>query len=123
MKKTKRLNIIFVLTTLCTSLMSFGQDSVYVPDLSTINDSTKWGNFDRDVRFDSVVIFAAKASEGPIWLKNYSFQNGKIDVDLKGKNLQGQSFVGVAFHLIDGNKYDAIYFRPFIFLISRRNTL
>ena len=47
-----------------------------MPDLSTINDSTKWGNFDRDVRFDSVVIFAAKASEGPIWLKNYSFQNG-----------------------------------------------
>ena len=122
MKKTKRLNIIFVLTTLCTSLMSFGQDSVYVPDLSTINDSTKWGNFDGDVRFDSVVIFAAKASEGPIWLKNYSFQNGKIDVDLKGKNLQGQSFVGVAFHLIDGNKYDAIYFRPFNFFNSERNT-
>ena len=122
MKKTNKLNIIFVITTLCISLMSFGQQSAYVPDLSTINDSTKWGNFDRDVRFDSVVIFNAKASEGPVWLKDYSFSNGKIDVDLKGKNLQGQSFVGVAFHLIDGNTFDAIYFRPFNFFNPERNT-
>jgi len=122
MKKTNKLNIIFFITTLCISLMSFSQQSAYVPDLSTINDSTKWGNFDRDVRFDSVVIFNPKASEGPVWLKHYSFSNGKIDVDLKGKNLQGQSFVGIAFHLIDGNRFDAIYFRPFNFFNPERNT-
>jgi hypothetical protein len=29
--------------------------------------------------------------------------------------IQGQSFVGVAFHGVDGTTYDAIYFRPFNF--------
>jgi len=122
MKKTNKLNIIFVITTLCMSLMSFGQQSAYVPDLSTINDSTKWGNFDRDVRFDSVVIFNAKANEGPVWLKDYSFTNGRIEVDIKGRNLQGQSFVGIAFHIIDHNTFDAVYFRPFNFFNPERNT-
>ena len=41
---------------------------------------------------------------------------------MKGKNLQGQSFVGVAFHLIDGKTFDAIYFRPFNFFNPERNT-
>lgn len=122
MKKTNKLNIFFVITILCISLMSFGQQSAYLPDLTTINDSTKWGNLDRDVRFDSVVTFNAKPGEGPVWLKDYSFSNGKIEVDLKGKNLQGQSFVGIAFHLIDGNTFDAIYFRPFNFFNPERNT-
>ena len=122
MNKTNKLNISLVITALCAGVMTFGQPSTYVPDLSLINDSTKWGTLDRDVKFDSVVIFKAKASEGAVWLKNYSFSNGKIDVDLKGKNLQGQSFVGVAFHLIDGNTFDAIYFRPFNFFNAERNT-
>src|SRR5687767_9495298 len=122
MKKTNKLNIIFVITILCISSMCFGQQSAYIPDLSTINDSTKWENFDRDVRFDSVVIFNAKPSEGPVWLKDYSFTNGKIEVDLKGKNIQGQSFLGIAFHLINSNTYEAIYFRPFNFFNPERNT-
>ena len=122
MKKTNKLNMIFIITALYISQICFGQQSTYIPDLSAVNDSSKWGNFNRDVRFDSVVIFNAKADEGPVWLKNYSFTNGKIEVDLKGKNLQGQSFVGVAFHLIDSKTFDAIYFRPFNFFNPERNT-
>ena len=34
---------------------------------------------------------------------------------MKGKDVQGASFVGVAFHGVDGTTYDAIYFRPFNF--------
>jgi hypothetical protein len=122
MKIRNKLNIIFVFAGLCVSQICFGQHSAYVPDLSAINDSTKWGNLDRDVSFDSTVVFNAKASEGPVWLKNYSFTNGRIEVDVKGKNLQGQSFVGIAFHLIDGKTFDAIYFRPFNFFNPERNT-
>jgi hypothetical protein len=122
MKKTNKLSIIFVITALYVSQIAFGQQSTYTPDLSAINDSTKWGNSNRDVRFDSVVIFKAKADEGPVWLKNFSFTNGRIEVDLKGKNLQGQSFVGIAFHVIDGKTFDAIYFRPFNFFNPERNT-
>src|SRR5207342_2389645 len=35
--------------------------------------------------------------------------------DFKGKDVQQQSFVGIAFHGVDGTTYDAIYFRPFNF--------
>jgi len=121
MKKTNKLKIIFTITVLYISQNCIAQQSAYTPDLSAVNDSTKWGNFNRDVRFDNVVIFNAKADEGPVWLKNYSFTNGKIEVDLKGKNLQGQSFVGVAFHLTDSKTFDAIYFRPFNFFNPERN--
>ena len=33
----------------------------------------------------------------------------------RGRDIQQQSFVGVAFHGVDGTTYDAIYFRPFNF--------
>lgn len=122
MKKISKLQITFVATALCISLTSLAQQCVYTPDLSKIKDSAKWGNVDRDVRFDSVVKFNAKESEGAIWLKEYSFTNGKIEVDLKGKDLQGQSFVGIAFHLTDSKTFDAIYFRPFNFFNPERNT-
>lgn len=122
MKSTNKLSIIFVLAILSIAQISFGQQPTYIPDLSAVNDSTKWGNLDRDVSFDSTVVFNAKETEGAIWLKNYSFSNGRIDVDVKGKNLQGQSFVGIAFHLIDGKTFDAVYFRPFNFFNPERNT-
>lgn len=122
MKNMKKIKTIIFLSVICISHISLAQQSTYIPDLSAINDTTKWGNFNRDVRFDSVVIFNAKSGEWPVWLKDYSFTNGKIEVDLKGKNLQGQSFVGIAFHLIDGNTFDAIYFRPFNFFNPERNT-
>ena len=40
---------------------------------------------------------------------------------MKGKDVQGASFVGVAFHGIDGTTYDAIYFRPFNFKTKTRH--
>jgi len=53
--------------------------------------------------------------EGPAYLPGIEFANGTIQLDMKGKDVQGASFVGVAFHGIDGTTYDAIYFRPFNF--------
>jgi hypothetical protein len=53
--------------------------------------------------------------EGPAYLPGVEFANGTIEVDLKGKDVQGASFIGVAFHGVDGTTYDAIYFRPFNF--------
>jgi hypothetical protein len=55
------------------------------------------------------------AGEGPAYLPGIEFANGTIEVDLKGKDVQGSSFIGVAFHGVDGTTYDAIYFRPFNF--------
>jgi hypothetical protein len=41
--------------------------------------------------------------------------NGTIELDIRGKDVQGQSFVGVAFHGVDDTTYDAVYLRPFNF--------
>jgi hypothetical protein len=53
--------------------------------------------------------------EGPAYLPGIEFANGTIELDMKGKDVQGASFLGVAFHGVDGTTYDAIYFRPFNF--------
>lgn len=53
--------------------------------------------------------------EGPVYLQGIEFGNGTIEFDVRGKDVQGQSFVGIAFHGVDGTTYDAIYFRPFNF--------
>jgi hypothetical protein len=53
--------------------------------------------------------------EGPAYLPDTEFANGTIELDIRGKDVQGSSFVGVAFHGVDGTTYDAIYFRPFNF--------
>jgi hypothetical protein len=53
--------------------------------------------------------------QGIVWLKGLTFSTGSIDVDIRGKNVVQQSFVGIAFHGVDTITYDAIYFRPFNF--------
>jgi len=53
--------------------------------------------------------------DGVAYLRGVELGNGTIEFDLKGKDVQGQSFVGVAFHGVDSSTYDAIYFRPFNF--------
>jgi hypothetical protein len=41
--------------------------------------------------------------------------DGVIEVDMRGKDVEQQSLIGVVFHGVDGKTYDAIYFRPFNF--------
>ena len=60
--------------------------------------------------------FDARAGDGAAWLEGVEFENGTIEVLLRGKNVPQRSFVGVAFRGLDGETYDAIYFRPFNFL-------
>lgn len=53
--------------------------------------------------------------DGVAYLRGIEFADGTIECDIKGKDVQQQSFVGVAFHGVDDTTYDAIYFRPFNF--------
>jgi hypothetical protein len=59
--------------------------------------------------------FSENPGEGAAYLQGIEFTNGTIECDLKGRDVQQQSFLGVAFHGVDGTTYDAIYFRPFNF--------
>ena len=53
---------------------------------------------------------------GIAWLKDVNFSEGTIEVDLRGKDVLQQSFIGIVFHGVDTVTHDLVYFRPFNFL-------
>jgi hypothetical protein len=53
--------------------------------------------------------------EGIALVPNTEFTTGTIEIDLRGKDIPQQSFLGVAFHGRDNAAYDCVYFRPFNF--------
>jgi hypothetical protein len=61
------------------------------------------------------VKFSEANGDGVAWLDGVNFANGSIELDIKGKDVLQQSFVGVAFHGVNEKTLDAIYFRPFNF--------
>src|SRR5205807_2156431 len=63
----------------------------------------------------SGIRLSASAGDGVALLPGIQFSNGTIELDIRGKDVPQQSFVGVAFHGVDGTTFDAIYFRPFNF--------
>jgi hypothetical protein len=57
----------------------------------------------------------ARAGDGGALIDGVQLSDGVIEVDLRGKDVAQQSFLGIAFHVVDWTTYDAIYFRPFNF--------
>ncbi|WP_295791704.1 hypothetical protein [Mucilaginibacter sp.] len=57
----------------------------------------------------------AITTKGIVWIKGIDFKQGTIDIDLRGKNIFLQSFLGIAFHGTDTTTCDILYFRPFNF--------
>lgn len=58
---------------------------------------------------------SARPGDGIVWLKDFSFSSGSIELDIRGKNIEKESFLGIAFHG-DEKSVDVVYFRPFNFL-------
>lgn len=52
---------------------------------------------------------------GVVWVEGSDFATGTIEVDVRGRDVLQQSFVGIAFHRTDDNTYEAVYLRPFNF--------
>lgn len=116
----------FVISTVaCAAEMSrgsiaFGQKKVLEVDVAELAGSNRLTVFNRAA---SVVRDAGRSGvhlsempgDGVAYLPGVEFADGTIELDLKGKDVMQQSFVGVAFHGVDGTTYDAIYFRPFNF--------
>ena len=96
-------------------LSASAQQTEMIPDMSNANDSSKWSVVNRKVILDDGVSLNKKPGDGLLILQNFTFQNGKIDLDIKGKNDPGMSFVGFAFHGLNDSTFEAIYFRPFNF--------
>lgn len=58
---------------------------------------------------------AAAPGIGLIWIGGTDFASGTIDVDVCGRDVASESFVGIAFHRQDDQTYEAVYLRPFNF--------
>lgn len=65
-------------------------------------------------RADAVHV-SEKAGTGVVWIEGSDFTQGIIEVDVRGRNILQRSFVGIAFHGVDNDRYDAVYLRPFNF--------
>jgi hypothetical protein len=85
-------------------LLSSGELTVHNRALQPIQDGDR-----------AAVKFDARAGNGLAWLGGSDFATGEIECDIKGRNNPGRSFVGIAFHGVDDNTYEALYLRPFNF--------
>lgn len=52
---------------------------------------------------------------GIAWLKDVTFTEGTIELDIRGNDGMQQTFPGVVFHGVDTTTHDVVYFRPFNF--------
>lgn len=90
-------------------------------DLSQLANGSRWAVFNRkasayeDNKVKNGVFLNAKLGQGVAWLPSFELTKGVIEVDVKGKNVPQQSFVGLAFHGSEIGNYEAIYLRPFNF--------
>ncbi len=56
-----------------------------------------------------------KKGDGMAIIKDLDFDKGVIELEIKGENNPGKSFVGIAFNIQNDSVYEAVYFRPFNF--------
>lgn len=104
----------FFLTILVASVCQAQKTKRY--NLSKLLDDNRLVIFpNQDVITLSNGAMLGVSANGIVWLRDVTFSTGSIDVDLKGKDVFQQSFLGIAFHGADTANYDAIYFRPFNF--------
>ena len=52
---------------------------------------------------------------GLAWSPALVFADGEIEFDVRGRDIPGHSFVGIAFHIASETRFDAVYLRPFNF--------
>src|SRR3989441_6731992 len=105
---------------LFTASSGSGQQRTLEPDLAKLADDKGLEVFNRSVSsFKDGTKTGLRLSEGAgngvAYLHGIELGNGTIELDIRGKDVQQQSFVGVAFHGGDDTTYDAVYFRPFNF--------
>jgi hypothetical protein len=68
----------------------------------------------QSARADAVHL-SASADVGLAWIDGTDFGEGTIELDVRGKDVFQQSFVGVAFHGKNDTTYESVYVRPFNF--------
>lgn len=103
-----------------SSPSSSGRESTTAADLPSLLREGKLGLANRtaeiiDDRGVEGVRLNGAPGDGLAWIDGLAFSGGRIELRLRGRNLPGQSFVGVAFNGVDDQTYEAVYLRPFNF--------
>ncbi len=120
--KKQKVEIILLLLINC--LMINGQNNTHniKPDLLKTVNSDLWSLCNRELEVnDSTIYLNAMPGEGLLIYNEQNFSNIVIEAEIKGKNIRGRSFVGIAFNILSDSVYDAVYFRPFNFKNKERN--
>src|SRR5215472_18423904 len=106
------------------SIATLAAQSAQNLDVTSVGKDARWKIAGRtatvvDVKGKHALKLSEGAGIGVVWLDNYDFANGTIEIDLLGRSqpVQG-SFLGVAFRVVDAETHDAVYFRPFNFRAS-----
>jgi hypothetical protein len=99
----------------------FAQGSV-APDVRLVNDAKQWRVIDADASVEGPVLRlkphgdpAVGSHIGLALVRNATFSEGTVEIDLRGGGKQQASFLGVAFGVADAKTFEAVYFRPFRF--------
>src|SRR5437016_3013637 len=93
------------------------QAKTVTPDLGALADRPNAASGNRRVTrlVDGArrgVQLSAAPGEAVALLPGVELTTGTIELDIRGKDVAQQSFLGVAFHGVDTSTHDAVYFRP-----------
>jgi hypothetical protein len=104
-------------TKVSTFLLVFALSHYSIAQTKISADAGSWVPINGSVTFDKETIHVMNNGNATtlLWLNNMTMKNGVVELDIKGKDVAGQSFVGVAFHGTGDDDYEAVYFRPFNF--------
>lgn len=111
----KLFRVIVVLFLAFMALRVSAQQRAY--DFGKLSREKKLTTYNRHVKVENenTLKLDTGPGEGLAWLSDVTFSTGTIDIELKGKDVLQESFLGVAFHGLNDSTYDAVYFRPFNF--------
>jgi hypothetical protein len=56
-----------------------------------------------------------KEAPGVVWIEGTEFSEGTLEIEVRGRDVVGQSFLGLAFHRKNDDTYESVYLRPFNF--------
>ncbi len=110
---------------ICICLFGFSF-SVTGQQRLVLADAVKQGSlkiFNRKVYLEkestgSFIRISQDQGEGLVWLPVKDFHTGTIAVEMRGKNVMQQNFLGIAFNGINNSTYEAVYCRPFNFFAT-----
>jgi len=90
------------------------QQQATAPDLARLAEGKGLHVFNRSVSGVSAgarhgLRLSAQPGDGIAYVEGVEFANGTIEFDVRGKDVLQQSFVGIAFHGVDGTTLSLIH--------------